>query len=175
MAFHDMSSTGGVKSRASQANPNEVFIALYKTGKTDHSLTVSIRLGGEIMNELGWKRGDFVVIHEGDGPDARHIQIEKGSESSGRRLTDPSGLINDPDAARLYILSKAFALHEMPDTPQTGTACDYSIPEKGKIIVQLPSWAKPVSGTRRARSSVAKPATRMERKASVPADKRRRG
>lgn len=141
MAFHNLATAGGVKSRAPQAQTNEVFIALYNTGKTDDSLTLSIRIGGRVMQRLGWKRGDFVTVHEGSGEDSGMVQIEKAA-ATGRRLTDPSGLKTDPDAARIYVLTKAFSLHEFSGDPQPGESVEYEA-FKGRLTVSLPKWAKP--------------------------------
>jgi bifunctional DNA-binding transcriptional regulator/antitoxin component of YhaV-PrlF toxin-antitoxin module len=159
MPFHSLSKDGGVKSRASQAGPSEVFVALYKTGKSDDALTISIRFGGKVMEQLGWKRGDFVEIYEGDGDDAGMLQIEKTNDVGGRRLTDPSGLKGDPDAARLYILSKILVRHKLPSVQQTGQAVDFTA-SKGKLTLKLPSWAEPLSSPGKTTPAAAAPRKR---------------
>lgn len=151
MAFNNLAVSGGVMPRAPQALPDEVFVALYKTGKTDGSLTLSVRLGGKVMRQLGWVRGDFVEISEGNGEEAGLLYLAPGK---GRRLTDPSGKLSDPDAARLYILTKAFVYHSFPGFSQTGEKVNYHISRK-KIVIELPMWAKPVRSRQKNNHSVA--------------------
>lgn len=138
MKFENLAFSGKKKPKGSQARPDEVFVALYDIGNVKNTVTVSIRIGGEVMKQLNWQRGEFAMISESSEVEG-YIRLEKSGLPGARRLTDPSGLKNDPEAARYYVLASTFSLHEMPNRPMPATKADHTI-ENGALIVRFPPW-----------------------------------
>jgi hypothetical protein len=117
--------------------PVMAFLTVTKKGGTPYA-SMSLRIDAAALSKLGWKRGDRVIVSEGNGSDIGCLELSLlTGAGKGHMLSSYNG--PNSGVVVVSISSTRFKHHAFPETTQHLTPVAYQA-FGGRMTLMFPDW-----------------------------------
>lgn len=107
---------------------------------------IALRIKAAVLDELAWKIGDYVAVHEGKGPSAGKVLLVPTNDVTiGFKLSSTNGGKPGTETGHAYTAfnARVLSLHAIPNESQRAQRVKYRA-FNAELLVDMPSWFKPL-------------------------------